>query len=59
MCNRLCLVLLFVSRQVILVNMQPAEWTVSNTGPGKVTLTSNQIRLLREAPHEYQLQVGV
>jgi hypothetical protein len=37
---------------------QAVEWTVSVAGPAKVTLSSHQLRLLRDSPHEYQLQVG-
>lgn len=38
---------------------QQVEWTVSLAGPAKVTLSSHQLRLLQDSPHEYQLQVRV
>lgn len=37
---------------------QSEEWTVSMAGPAKVNLSSSQLRLLRDSPHEYQLQVS-
>lgn len=38
---------------------QSAEWTVSRAGPAKITLSSQQLRLLQQSPQEYQLQVCV
>lgn len=35
---------------------QSAEWTVSNrAGPAKITLSSQQLRLLQQSPQKYQL----
>lgn len=33
------------------------EWDVSKAGPGRITLSSQQARLLRDSPGEFQLQV--
>lgn len=33
------------------------EWEVSKAGPGRITLSSQQAKLLRDSPGEFQLQV--